>query len=438
MTLPVPKLYSVVSVGVVFAVVLAVLLIVNRPPASPPGASGSLAGAAGPPEASTAARIRGLQEGLKTGGGGPQTYAALGGAYMQRLRETGDVSLYRRADMAFSRVLESEPRNLNATVGVGTLALARHDFRAALRYGQRARRINPASFAPFAVLVDAQIELGRYDIAERTLQQMIDFKPTLASYARVSYYRELHGDLGGALEAMRLAVSAAPSSGENRSYVQTLLGNLQFERGRLAAATGSYRAALAGFPSYAPAEAGLARVEAARGRLGPAIERLRGVAARLPLPEYVIRLGETELAAGRRAAAKDDFELVRAQQRLLGASGVNTDAEIAVFEADHGSPRRGLRLGRRGYAAAPSVRSADALGWALTRAGRPRTGLTYARRALALGSRDPLFLYHAGIAARGAGQRALARDYLGRALSANPRFSPLHAPRARWALRELS
>jgi tetratricopeptide (TPR) repeat protein len=369
--------------------------------------------------------------------GEPQTYALLGATLLERLRETGDPGLYTRAETAFGEALERDPRSLDATVGLGTLALARHDFRTALRHGRAARRINPRSFAPFAVLVDALIELGRYGAAERALQQMIDFKPGLASYARVSYFRELHGDLDGAVRAMRLAASAAPSAGENRSYIQTLLGDLELQRGRIAAAAASYQMALAGFPGYAPAIAGLARVDAARGRLEPTIERLRGVAARLPLPEYVIALGEAELAAGRRGAAARDFELVRAEQRLLGRSGVNTDAELAVFEADHGSTRRALRLARRGYAAAPSVRSADALGWALTRAGRPRQGLAYARRALGLGSRDPHFLYHAGVAARAAGVPAAARAYLTRALVANPRFSPLHAPRALRALRGL-
>ena len=82
---------------------------------------------------------------------------------MQRLRETGDPGLYARADMAFAEALERDPRSLEATVGAGTLALSRHDFRAALEHGQRARRLAPASFAPFAVIVDAQVELGRYD-----------------------------------------------------------------------------------------------------------------------------------------------------------------------------------------------------------------------------------------------------------------------------------
>ena len=64
-------------------------------------------------------------------------------------------------------------------------------------------------------------------------------------------------------------------------------------------------------------------------------------------------------------------------------------------------------------------------------------GLEYIQRALRLGSGDPMFLYHAGIAARDAGRPGLARRYLERALRANPRFAVLHAPRARRALEQL-
>jgi len=81
------------------------------------------------------------------------------------------------------------------------------------------------------------------------------------------------------------------------------------------------------------------------------------------------------------------------------------------------------------------VRSADSLGWALTRAGQAQAGLRWARRALRLGSVDPTFLYHAGMAARAAGHTALSDAWLRRALAHNPRFSPLYAPRAQAALR---
>ena len=81
-------------------------------------------------------------------------------------------------------------------------------------------------------VADAEIELGRYADAARDIQRLVDTKPGLAAYARASYYRELSGDLRGAIEAMRLAV-AAGGARENRAYVQVLLGDLELQRGRV-------------------------------------------------------------------------------------------------------------------------------------------------------------------------------------------------------------
>jgi tetratricopeptide (TPR) repeat protein len=266
---------------------------------------------------------------------------------------------------------------------------------------------------------------------------MVDRKPDLDAYARVAALRELTGDLPGAAHALRLAVAAGGEAPENTAFVSAMLGNLELNRGRPGAAGPAYRAALAYQRSYGPAEAGLARTDAARGRLTAAIHRLRRLVDRLPMPQYVVELGEIELAAGQPARAHRDLALLGAQQRLLKAAGVETDALIALHEADHGDARHAVELGREAWHAAPSVRSADALGWALTRAGRPGEGLRWARRALRLGSRDPSFLCHAGMAARAAGRDGLARRYLRRALRQAPHFSALRAPRARSALRRL-
>src|SRR3954452_7944947 len=374
----------------------------------------------------------GTRDGQSRGAG---DYVVLADNYIQRMRETGDASYYVRAERALRIAQRIDPRYPALYTSLGTLALARHDFRARLAYGVRAHELAPDVVRPLGVIVDAQIELGRYAAAGRTLQRMIDLKPNLASYARVSYFRELHGDLAGAASAMRLAVDASGQAPENVAYVQTLLGHLELTRGHVGAASSAYRLALYRFPGYPAAMAGLARVDIARGRLVPAIHRLRTVVAKLPLPEYVIALGDAELAAGWTRRAHADLALVRVEQRLLAANGVNTDTEIALFEGDHGSPTRAVQLARRSWANAPSVRSADALGWALTAAGHPRVGLVWAGRALRLGSQDPMFLYHAGMTARAAGAGNAGRAWLRRALARGLRFSPLYAPRAERALR---
>src|SRR3954471_10702101 len=386
---------------------------------------------------STNARIASLQATVRAQPKDPRSYAALAQAYLQKVRETGDASFYTRADAVLASALRLDPRSPDAVVVAGTLALARHDFAGGLALGQRARRLAPDLASPYAVVVDSLIELGRYGAAGRALQRWVDLKPTLASYARVSYWRELHGDLSGAVVAVRAALSVGGDVAENGAYVQTLLGNLELQRGRAGSAERAYRAALTRFDAYVPARAGLARVAAARGNLAVAIRRYRAVVARLPLPEYVVGLGETELAAGRAAAAHRDLALVGAEEKLLKAAGVDTDVDLAVFEASHGSPARAVVLAKRAWATAPSVRCSDALGWALTRAGRPAEGLRRAQAALRLGSRDPLFLYHAAVAAHGAGRDGLAKPWLQRALRDNPRFSPLYAPKARRLLEAL-
>jgi len=386
---------------------------------------------------STDARIASLQSAIRSRPADGGTYALLADAYLQKVRDTGDAGFYTRAAGVLALAHRRSPRDSAVATGLGTLALARHDFRAGLRWGLTAHRLAQDVVRPYGVIVDAQVELGHYGDAARTLQRMVDLKPSLASYARVSYLRELHGDLGGAVAAMQDAVTAGGDAPENVAYVQSLLGDLEFQRGSLTAAEQAYRHAAYGFPTYGPAVAGLAKVDAARGHLGAAVRRLRELVARLPLPQYVVALGEDELAAGRTGAARRDLALVGVERRLLSVAGVNTDAEMALFEADHGSPRRAVELARRAYAAAPSVRSADALGWALTSGGRPRRGLAFAEKALRLGSRDPMFLYHAGMAARAAGDAGRARGYLARSLELNPRFSPLYGPRAERALRSL-
>jgi tetratricopeptide (TPR) repeat protein len=414
-----------------FVATFAVLTLVNR--GSGPAPERQLDGAV--PARTTDGQIEQLQGQVRQAPTQPDLWAELGETYLQKVRETGDASYYTRAGGVLQRALALKPEGVEGLVGAGTLALARHDFAGGLRYGLAAHRVAPGLARPLGVIVDAQVELGRYGDADRTLQSMVDLQPNLASYARVSYFRELHGDLGGALTAMRLAVSAGGGAPENTAYVETLLGNLFFEAGHLHAARAAYQQALARFPAYVPAGAGLANVDAAAGRYEPAIRRLRSAVARLPLPQYVVSLGETEQAAGRPAAARRDLALVGAEEKLLRAGGVNTDVDLALFEANHGDPARGVLLGQRAWAQAPSVRSADALGWALTRAGQPAAGLRWARRALRLGSVDPSFLYHAGMTARAAGHAALGRAWLRRALAHNPRFSPLYAPRAQAALR---
>ncbi len=367
------------------------------------------------------------------------SYVLLGYAYLQNVREKGDPADYARADAAFDEALRREADNVNALIGKGSLAAAQHEFNEALELGNRAVGLAPRSARTHGVVVDALTELGRYDEALLATQTMVDLRPDAASYSRVSYQRELHGDIEGAITAMEQAFEATDGNNvENREYIRVLIGYLYLLKGDLATAARVYEASLDTSPGFVWALNGLARVTAVQGDFDEAIELQQQAVDAIPLPEFVIALGEIQEAAGRTEDAQRSYELVEAIQQLFEANGVDVDQDLALFQANHGDdPQAAVDLARTAYEKAPNVKAADALGWALYADGQYDEARRYADEALRLGTPYGSFLYHAGMIAQAQGDTAAARGFLSRALEQDPYFSPLYAPLAAQALEGL-
>jgi tetratricopeptide (TPR) repeat protein len=362
--------------------------------------------------------------------------AQLGLAYQLRWRETADASFLPRSEAALRRALRTRPSEANAVLGLGSLALIRHEFKDALRYGRRAERLLPGSARPYGVIGDAFVELGRYPEAFAAFERMVALRPSLASYARVAYARELTGDQEGAISAMRLALDAAAGQPEPSAWSLVELARLEFAGGRIEAAGRDASAALEALAGYPAARAMLARVEAARGRIERAIAEARRAADAVPTPQAVALLADLLDRAGERAEARRQRATVAVIDRLLQANGVQVDLESAVYRADNRiRPRETVELARRARAARPSIHGDDALAWALARAGRCGEAVPLAIAALRLGTRDPLLYFHRGYAEGCAGDRQEMRDWYRRALALSPDFSVRWAPVARAALR---
>jgi len=280
-----------------------------------------------PLELGAARTVEQLQERVRRNPDDPSAYAQLGLALLQRVRETADPTLYTRAEQAFAEALKRDPRQLDALAGQGSLALSRHKFADALRYGQQARDINPYRAELYGIIGDAQIELGQYDAAIDTIQTMVDTRPALNSYSRASYLRELQGDTAGAIEIMRKALGSGIPGSENMLWTQVQLGHLYFNSGDIQCAEQTYQAALRIRPDYLYAFAGIARVHAARGDYKQAIGEYRRIINTLPLPEFVIALGEVYEANGQPNEAKQQYDLVRAMQQLNASTGMDCEVE---------------------------------------------------------------------------------------------------------------
>ncbi|MEV6323623.1 hypothetical protein AB0M45_20880 [Nocardia sp. NPDC051787] len=81
--------------------------------------------------------------------------------------------------------------------------------------------------------------------------------------------------------------------------------------------------------------------------------------------------------------------------------------------------------------------TADALAWALHKAGRNDEAIVYGDRAAALGWRSAALAYHRGMILAALGRTDAAAAALTDALRTNPYFSPLRAPGAQRALDSL-
>lgn len=348
----------------------------------------------------------------------------LGAAYLGRATRTADPSYYDEARRAYEQAEQLRPGDGTTLIGQGTLALSLHRFDEALAKGNAALAALPRNAEALAVVVDAEVELGRYDDAALHAQQLLDRRPALAALSRASYQRELRGDLAGALTAMTQAeaagggsVGVGPASFDLATVI-ALQGDILFAQGNAAGAAARYRRALDIVADLPVAVVGLARSDAASGQLDAAIDRLTPFTERTPLLGAVTLLGDLQRLVGRPDTTEGLVNTIATLQR---ANGAVVDLELAVHLADRGTPD--VALAEAAYRSRPSVYGADALAWTLLRAGRAADAVVHAEEALRLGTADALVRFHAAAVFAAAGDQARASSELQRALSTNPNFT---------------
>lgn len=375
----------------------------------------------------------------------PLAHNRLAAAYVRKARESGDLAYYGLAESTARRSLALLARGPSAGSATTTLAvthLARHEFEQALALARQALDLDPTELTPHAVAGDALLELGEYDGAAQAYARLAGREGPRGGDSRVAYLRFLQGDTPGALAAMRRAVEVARAAaplGEPTAWAHAQLGELLFTAGDVDGAGAAFRDALTAVPAYHRALAGLARVDAARGRYREAAEGYGKALAVIPLPEYAAALGDVYAHMGRDADARRQYALVEYIGRLSTLNRVVYNRELALFYADHDLKLpEALALAQAEAKVRRDVYTQDVLAWALFKNGRAREALPPLGEALRLGTRDARLYFHAGLIHRALGDLDAARAELGRALALNPRFHVLHAPLATRALAELS
>ncbi|MFP3992121.1 tetratricopeptide repeat protein [Streptomyces sp. E11-3] len=408
------------------------------PPAlGPTGRAMAAAGAGAPASLPDLAALIGDRKAhLREHPGDEESWAVLGSAYVERGRRTADYAAYPKAERALRRSLavrSATEGNVEALAGLAALANARHEYRAARKWGELAVKQAPKRWTLYPVLLDTYRGLGDHKAVAKTLERLRELgsgPAVMVSAARV--YRDRGWREDAAVKASDAAALAETPA--ERAALLHRVGELAWERGEPAEALRYFRAALRADRDHHPSLAGKSRALAALGRTSAALTGYESALAKQPLPEYLLELGELQESLGTESAAGVQYDILRGRIKQGSGVGINEALVLGRFEADHGDADAAVRRLTAEYKRHPGREVADALGWALHRAGDDKKAVKYAKKAMDKGPRSALFFYHRGQIERSLKQYGSARRHLAAALRINPYFSPLLAPLAREAL----
>ena len=395
--------------------------------------------------------IKNMQTRVQSNPKDPAAYSALGAAFFQRARETGDVEDFQQAEQALNRSLDLNSADFSAATAYSAMAevcMGEHRFSDAVTYAQKALSLGSGDLSPFAIVGDANADMGEYERAAIAYSRLdvsgesaADPHNVYVRDSRTSYLKFVSGDTRGAIRLMQSAVAAGTEArlpAENLAWLYYELGEYESQAGDVAAANSAYLTALTIHPGDYRAMAGLGKLRGNQGRYGEAIKLYQSAVAVVPMPMFVAELGDMYTRAGNSAEAKKQYQLVEYIGLLGHINQVLHNRDLALFYADHDTKLdEALTLAHKEFEVRHDIYTWDALAWALYKNGKYQEASDAMQNALRPGARDALLFFHAGMIASRLGQTSQAKERLQTALSINPHFHVIYSEVARQQLNTL-
>jgi tetratricopeptide (TPR) repeat protein len=359
----------------------------------------------------------------------PEIYYRLGDLYVQKGRQTGDITYFNLSGNALRAALKLEPTLAPAHRHLAFVLYSLHDFAGAASEARGAIQLNASDSYAYGVLGDSELETGAYGEAAETYARMIALKGDLYSYSRRSGLETIRGDNRSAVADLERAIASGRQTGEppeGIAWAQTTLAQDYFLLGKLDEADLQGQGALKSYADYHLALATLGRVRAAQGRLPEAADYYRRAIAIIPLPEYAVALADIYTKMGRPRDAELQHQLVEFIARLNALNRVLYNRVLVDYYADHDTNhKQAVELAAGEYAIRKDIYGEDALAWALYRDGQAAAAVPHIVAALRFRTADARLYFHAGMIYEAVGQTNKARSNLKQALAINSHFQPL-------------
>jgi tetratricopeptide (TPR) repeat protein len=354
--------------------------------------------------------------------------------YIQEARITGDHAYYDAAALVLlDDVIANEPQNFDALCCKATVLLSQHHFSEALKVAKTALPINPNNAFIYGLMCDSYVELGQYKQAVKMADKMINIRPDIRSYSRVSYLREIHGDINGAIIASKLAVDAGFPGLEETAWSRMILAHLYEMKGHLDSAEFQYQTALKERPDYAFALAGLGKKEKVNGNYKKAISYYRK--AEKAIIEYSFSDELTDLYrlnGDPKNGYQSAYRVIKMLSPLsnddesVSGHGHYADRELAYAYLKINNTDKALEHAMLEYNRRPkNIDVCETVAWVYYKQKNYAKANEFISKALRTGCKNPSLLCRAGLIKFKAGKHTEGKKILDLAFKNNPVISDI-------------
>lgn len=314
--------------------------------------------------------------------------------YLAEARITGEHPYYYPAiDKMLKGILSIDPKNFEATVFRASVKMSQHKFTEGRELAEKAKQLAPSNAYPYGILVDANVELGNYEEAVTNSDKMQSLKPSLESYSRASYLREIYGDYAGAIEAMKLAVSAGLPGSEPQCWSRNTLAHLYLSQNQLDKAAVEYKTILAARPSYAFAFAGLAKIAQKQKDYTKALALLDSAIAIMPEFSFHEQKGDIFMEQGLKDKAMAKYAEVETMLNKDEASGHSVSLEMSKLMSKMGKTAAAKKFAMKEYGVRPdNIEVNKELALIAYQEKDRKNASSYLKNALRTNTKDPELL----------------------------------------------
>ena len=353
---------------------------------------------------------------------------ALTAQYIQEGRNTGNFNYYNEAALkCINAVLEKDVKSFEALTFKATILLSQHRFAEGLQIATQAQQLYPYNAYVYGLLVDGYVETGKYKEAIEAADKMISIRPDNRSYSRIAYLREIHGDIAGAIEAMKMAVDAGAPGDENTEWCRVQLGRLFEKTGKISEAKMHYTISADNRKNYPYALAGLGRIAVEEKDYTKALGLY--MQADSLIPDHTFKEGIAEIynLTGQAEKAKKVADEILNYMKNFSSTGENKNAgqnedhEMAHAYMGVNNYEKALEFALEEYNRRPAnIEVNETVAIVYYAKGEFAKALPYIESALKTNCKNPELLCRAGLIYAKSGDNAKAKMFLNEALKNNP------------------